>query len=162
MTRHGSHLRCVVAPLYCIGHRHPHVPVIPRQTRPRLAVNHRRSHTSSPIWPTRGIGAVAGLAGKTAVATVLEQPVVNTTRSVTLTTRNSSDPHRAIGCHTPRVRSSRTFVRQAASETLHESRQSASECSMRQSGRCHGATQVQHTTGPERRPAHRANPQAEI
>ena len=64
-------------------------------TRPRR--QSRRSHTSSPIWPTRGIGAVAGLAGKTAVATVLGSRV-NTT-PVTLTTRNSSDPHKPRATH---------------------------------------------------------------
>jgi hypothetical protein len=68
------------------GHRHPMRPV--RRSRRQS----RRSHTSSPIWPTRGIGAVPCLAGKTAAATVLGSRV-NTT-PVTLTTRNSSNPHK--------------------------------------------------------------------
>jgi hypothetical protein len=57
----------------------------------------RRSHTSSPIWPTRGIGAVPCLAGKTAAATVLGSRM-NTT-PVTLTTRNSSNPHKPRPTH---------------------------------------------------------------
>ena len=57
----------------------------------------RRSHTSSPIWPTRDIGAVPCLAGKTAAATVLGSRV-NTT-PVTLTTPNSSNPHKPRATH---------------------------------------------------------------
>jgi hypothetical protein len=57
----------------------------------------RRSLTSLPIWPTRGIGAVPCLAGKTTAATVLASRV-NTT-PVTLTTRNSSNPHKPRATH---------------------------------------------------------------
>src|SRR5580658_7396854 len=56
-----------------------------------------RSHTSSPIWPTRGIGAVSGLAGKTAGTAVLGCRV--TTTPLTLGTRNSSNPHKPRTTH---------------------------------------------------------------
>jgi hypothetical protein len=57
----------------------------------------RRSHSLSPTLPNRGIGAAPRSTGKTAGAAVLGRRV-NTT-PVTLTTRNSSNPHNPRATH---------------------------------------------------------------
>ena len=57
----------------------------------------RRSHTSSPIWPTRDIGAVPCLAGKIAGATVLGSR--KNTTPVSPSTANSLNPHKPRAEH---------------------------------------------------------------